>query len=170
MDCLKQEVFLITPDAKTEVPVSPSNTIQSEIQNFIDSIMWRDVSSRSGVIGARTVEALESVRLSMWDRRLPVIEKAQQLSGGFVVDLLQRVKNRRLEQSRFENELDLERYMGILVKSGLLKRVSGETDFPYELTENGSVFMQAYGEVAENGLEAMPVLEVAHEQPTKNDF
>ena len=64
-------------DRTEEIPVLANNTIEAEIEHFVECIAKRSVSSKSGLIGARTVEALEKMRSSMWERPLPIMESGE---------------------------------------------------------------------------------------------
>ena len=73
VDCLRQQVFRIGRETREEVVISANNTIESEINDFVESIVQRDTSSESGLIGAHTVDVLEKISRSMWARPLPVV-------------------------------------------------------------------------------------------------
>jgi predicted dehydrogenase len=76
VDCIAQRVFKGSLDKTEEIPVVANNTIEAEIEHFVDCVAKRSVSSKSGLIGARTVEVLEKMYASMWERPLPIIEPA----------------------------------------------------------------------------------------------
>lgn len=78
LDCLSQELTVETSDGKTKIPVSPSNTLGSEIIHFTDCIKNNHDSGAfsnhsDGMLGARVVALLEASRESMYqDRAVPV--------------------------------------------------------------------------------------------------
>jgi predicted dehydrogenase len=89
VDCLRQRVFRSRDDTREELPVSVNNTMQSEIDYFADSIVRHDSPSDSGLMGARTVEVLDAIRSSIWDKPLPVIQRADHGAIDSVIDVLQ---------------------------------------------------------------------------------
>jgi len=81
IDCIAQRVFKSDLEKSEEIPVLANNTIEAEIEHFVDRVAKRSISSESGLIGARTVEALEKMRASMWERPLPITEE---VAGGAI--------------------------------------------------------------------------------------
>jgi len=73
VDCVGQHVFIVRPKQIEEVPVVPNNTIEAEIEHFIGCVANRSTSVDSAVIGARTVEVLENIRASVWERPIPIL-------------------------------------------------------------------------------------------------
>ena len=87
VDCLKQTMFRTVGSKREQIPTSANNTMEAEIDYFVDSIIRGDASYESGLIGAQTVEVLDSIRSSMWDRPLPVIEKVDREAVKSVIDV-----------------------------------------------------------------------------------
>ena len=78
VDCVGQHISKTTHDTTEEIPVTPNNTIEAEIEHFINSVVNRSTSRESGLIGAHTVEVLEKIRASMWEQPLPVVLQPDQ--------------------------------------------------------------------------------------------
>jgi len=74
VDCIAQRVFKSTPGNTQEIRVVANNTIEAEINDFVDCVVKRSISSESGLIGARTVEVLEKMLGSIWVRPLPIVQ------------------------------------------------------------------------------------------------
>jgi len=144
VDCFNQHVVLHT-QARTEVPVSVNNTIESEIDWFVDCVKRRCLSTESGMIGARTVEVLETLRRSMWERPLPISVPVEHDQTAVMVGILQRI-GRGLSQNAFTNH-DLgntgsKAYLETMVRLGLLETTPTE----YQITEKGLHFLKEYGD------------------------
>jgi len=73
IDCLGQRVSKTTGDKTEMIPVTANNTIEAEIEDFIDCVAKRDTSTKSALIGAHTVGVLEKIRASIWERPFPII-------------------------------------------------------------------------------------------------
>ncbi len=74
LDCSGQKLFLEKTSGKRELPVSPSNTLASEIIHFTDCIRNKQDSTpfsnhSDGILGARVVCLLEASRESMYQER-----------------------------------------------------------------------------------------------------
>src|SRR5437016_2062939 len=74
LDCSGQKLFLEKTSGKRELPVSPSNTLASEIIHFTDCIRSKQDSTpfsnhSDGILGARVVSLLEASRESMYQER-----------------------------------------------------------------------------------------------------
>ncbi len=74
LDCSSQKLFLEKTSGKRELPVSPSNTLASEIIHFTDCIRSKQDSTpfsnhSDGILGARVVSLLEASRESMYQER-----------------------------------------------------------------------------------------------------
>jgi len=170
VDCLNQRVFRSSDDTREELPVIGSNTMESEIRHFIDSIQKRDVSSQSGLIGARTVEVLESIRSAMWDRPLPVIPIPKQAGMDEAIELLQMANARTITSDHVNRNPAFRENLDLLLRSGLMRRVTAGEAISYEATDAGSSFLDAYQEIEQN-LTASPYSANLRErqQPTSND-
>jgi len=165
VDCIKQTVRKSNHDSYHEIPVLPSNTIASEISNFVDSIVRHDTSSESGLIGAHTVETLEHIRSSIWDRPLPIMKPAQ-TSTDSTFDALELMSARKVTSKEIEGNSQLQRSIGTLLKSGLVTRTIGEGMY-YELTAAGSSFLERYHEITLSPSEEMPPVEVREPGPRR---
>jgi predicted dehydrogenase/predicted transcriptional regulator len=146
IDCLNQRVFRIKDESREELPVSGNNTIESEIDHFVDSIVRNDVSSESGLIGAHTVEVLETIRSSMWDKPLPMIRLPKKDSMNIAIEVLQRANQNRITSDQFNGNLAYREKLALLLQAGLIKRVMVEEGIAYEITDAGSSFLDAFGE------------------------
>jgi predicted dehydrogenase/predicted transcriptional regulator len=146
VDCLKQHVLRFSNGNKYELPISANNTIASEIEHFIDCISRKDASSESGIIGVRTVEILETIRKSMWERPLPIVQPIDHTA--IMVTVLETARNGPMQGSvsKKQNADDdtFERYAGMLVRSGFLRGVSTQEGMTYEVTESGLRFLKEY--------------------------
>jgi len=74
LDCSGQKLFLEKTSGKRELPVSPSNTLASEIIHFTDCVRSKQDSTpfsnhSDGILGARVVSLLEASRESMYQER-----------------------------------------------------------------------------------------------------
>jgi len=73
VDCVGQHVSITRPQGTEEIPIVPNNTIEAEIEHFIDCIANRLTSTGEALVGARTVEVLENMRASIWERPIPIL-------------------------------------------------------------------------------------------------
>jgi predicted dehydrogenase len=73
VDCGGQHVSIIRPQGTEEVLVVPNNTIEAELEHFIDSVNNKLTSTELALVGARTVEVLENLRASVWERPIPIL-------------------------------------------------------------------------------------------------
>jgi UDP-N-acetylglucosamine 3-dehydrogenase len=170
IDCLNQRVFRSSDDTREELPVSANNTMESEIDHFIDSIVTGDVSSESGLIGAHTVEVLESVRSSMWDRPLPVIQIPKHGAMDVAIHVLQMANGGRITSDQIDANPAFREKLGLLLQSGLIRRVTTGEDISYEATDAGSSFLGAYQGVERSlGASPYPVNFRERRQPKSND-
>ena len=147
VDCLNQHVFRIKDDTREELAVSGNNTIESEIDHFVDSIVRGDVSSESGLIGAHTVEVLESIRSSVWDRPLPAIQIPKHGPINVAIEILQRANDDRITSDQIDGNPAYRENLALLVRAGLIRRVTAEDGTSYEITDAGSSFLDAYGKI-----------------------
>jgi len=155
VDCLNQRVFRSNEEEREELSVSANNTMESEIDHFIDSIVKGDASSQSGLIGAQTVEVLESIRSAMWDRPLPVTPIPREDGVDVAIEFLQKADAGRITSDLIDDNAAFREKLGQLLQSGLIRRGTvGESTF-YEATEAGSKFLSAYQEINQS-LSATP--------------
>jgi predicted dehydrogenase/predicted transcriptional regulator len=147
IDCLNQRVFRIKDEAREELPVSGNNTIESEIDHFVDSIVRNDVSSESGLIGARTVEVLELIRSSVWDRPLPTIQIPEHGPINVAIEILQRANDNRITSDQNDGNPAYRENLALLVAAGFIRCVTAEDGISYEITDMGSSFLDAYGKI-----------------------
>ena len=71
VDCLNQRLFQHYLDATYEIPVTPSNTVASQIEHFVDRVARGD--STIDLTGPRTVETLEAISRSLWEKKLTAV-------------------------------------------------------------------------------------------------
>jgi len=145
VDCLDQKVVLVNSQGREELRVTANNTIEAEIDHFIDRVLRRDTSAESGMIGAQTVEVLETIRSSMWSRPMPPIRKLQIEPEMNIINILERVSTGESfsDISRAGNGSG-ERYLGILERAGLLRSNETPENAAYEVTETGAKFLKEY--------------------------
>ena len=74
VDCTNQRILQRSADKNTEIPLTASNTIASEIDHFVDKIQHGDLAAEH--TASRTVETLEVVRSSLW-RRVPKVARLE---------------------------------------------------------------------------------------------
>jgi UDP-N-acetylglucosamine 3-dehydrogenase len=151
VDCLHQRLSLHSAGSTTEVPVLANNTIEAEIGWFADCIGRRCLDVESGLIGARTVEVLEAMRKSMWERPLPIVQPVQHDHTAAMVSILQSI-NDGLDRSAFVSSLDLDsirynKYLRMMSKLGLIRTTTTSEGVQYEVTETGLHFLKEYGEI-----------------------
>jgi predicted dehydrogenase/predicted transcriptional regulator len=151
VDCLHQRLTLHSVGSTTEVPVSANNTIEAEIGWFVDCVGRRRIDVESGLIGARTVEVLEAMRKSMWERPLPIVQPVKHDHTAAMVSMLQSI-NDGLDRSAFATSLNMDstrsdKYLRMMSKLGLIRTTATPEGIEYEITENGLHFLKEYGEV-----------------------
>jgi predicted dehydrogenase/predicted transcriptional regulator len=151
VDCLHQRLTLHSPRSTTEVPVVANNTIESEIDWFVDCVGRRCVDIESGLIGARTVEVLEAMRRSMWERPLPIVQPVRHDHTAAMVGILQSI-NDGLDRSAFATSLKLdstrsEKYLQMMFRLGLIRSTATSEGEQYEVTETGLHFLKEYGDI-----------------------
>ena len=71
IDCLTQKITKHFLHKDYDIPVTPNNTIATEIEHFIDRIERADTTLN--LTGPKTVETLEAVQVSLWEKRTPII-------------------------------------------------------------------------------------------------
>lgn len=71
IDCLTQKIAKHVLDIDYNIPVTPNNTIATEIEHFIDRIERADTTI--SLTGPKTVEILEAVQASLWQKKTPTI-------------------------------------------------------------------------------------------------
>ena len=87
VDCMTQRLVRHYVDEAYEIPVTPSNTIASEIEHFVSRIERADIAV--DLTGPRTVETLEAIHGSLWERRIATtapLEREQVSSGELRVE------------------------------------------------------------------------------------
>ena len=78
LDCVDQKLELELSTGRQQIPVSPSNTLGTEIRHFYDCIRNNQNATpysnhSDGILGARVVSLLEASRESMFqDRTVPI--------------------------------------------------------------------------------------------------
>jgi predicted dehydrogenase/predicted transcriptional regulator len=151
VDCNHQRLTLHRPSGIIEVPVSASNTIGSEIDWFADCVGKRCLDIESGLIGARTVEVLEAMRKSMWERPLPIVQPVQHDHTAAMVSILQNI-NDGADRSAFATSLSVDsaradKYLQMMSRLGLIRTSATSEGEQYEVTETGLHFLREYGEI-----------------------
>jgi predicted dehydrogenase/predicted transcriptional regulator len=151
VNCLHQRLTLHTAGSTTEVPVVANNTLEAEISWFVDCVGRRCVDIESGLIGARTVEVLEAMRKSMWERPLPIVQPVQHDHTAAMVRILQSI-NDGLDRSAFATSLNVDsarsgKYLQMMSKLGLIRTTATSEGEQYEVTETGLHFLKEYGEI-----------------------
>jgi predicted dehydrogenase/predicted transcriptional regulator len=152
VDCLSQRVALHTPSGLTEVPVLVNNTIESEINWFIDCIGRKCVDIESGLIGARTIEVLEAMRKSMWERPIPIVQPVEHDHTAVIISILESI-GKGVDQGAMMNHVSvndkgLEKYSEMMLRLGLLRTSATPAGGRYEITERGVNFLKEYGDIA----------------------
>ena len=151
VDCLHQRLTLHKAGSTTEVPVTANNTIEAEIDWFADCVGRRCLDVESGLIGARTVEVLEAMRKSMWERPLPIAQPVRHDHTAAMVSILQSIGD-GLDRSAFATDLEVDntksdKYLQMMSKSGLIRTIATPEGLRYEVTENGLHFLKEYGDI-----------------------
>jgi predicted dehydrogenase len=100
IDCLGQRVSKTTGDKTEMIPVTANNTIEAEIEDFIDCVAKRDTSTKSALIGAHTVGVLEKIRASIWERPFPIIRPP----GDKIVDVIAFDESEKRDRLRGKSE------------------------------------------------------------------
>ena len=75
VDCLRQLLVQHSQDTTFQIPVTPSNTIVSQIENFADRVAQRDHSIN--LTGPRTVETLEAISRSVSEKKLTAVANVE---------------------------------------------------------------------------------------------
>jgi len=151
VDCLDQKVIIVNQQGREEFPVTANNTIEAEINHFINRVLRRETSAESGMIGAQTVEVLETIRSSMWSRPTPPPRKLRIEPEEDIITILEKVST--LGTRNFFADADdatngtMKRYLGILYRAGLLRANQTAQGVKYEATEAGAQFLKEYQEL-----------------------
>jgi predicted dehydrogenase len=69
IDALSQNTTIYNSSGKTNIPISPNNSMQSMITHFVNCIFGKDNPSNSSLVGALTVNVLSSARKSITENR-----------------------------------------------------------------------------------------------------
>jgi predicted dehydrogenase/predicted transcriptional regulator len=154
VDCLKQHIALHNSSGVTEVPVSVNNTIEAEINWFTDCISRRCVDVESGLIGARTIEVLEAMRKSMWERPLPILQPVEHDHTAVLISILQSIgegaDQLALMKSPNVHNAKSEKYLEMMSRLRLVKTTVTSNGLRYEATEDGLRFLKEYGDIEGN--------------------
>jgi UDP-2-acetamido-3-amino-2,3-dideoxy-glucuronate N-acetyltransferase len=151
VDCLHQRIVLHRKGDTVEVPVSANNTIESEISWFVECVDRRFVGVESGLIGVLTVEVLEAMRKSMWERPLPIGQRVQHDHTAAIVSILQSI-GAGLDRSAFVTDLEVgstgsDKYLQMMFRLGLIRTTATSEGEQYEVTETGLHFLKEYGDI-----------------------
>lgn len=150
IDCLAQRVLLSNGNGTEELLISPSNTIESEIDRFADCVARRDISPTSGLIGARTVEVLEAMRSSLWERPLSISVPPTADDIAALIPVLEMTGNWIIQPglaSSKSGNIELQRHVGALVRLGLVRKVATGKGIDYELSDMGARFLKEYRDI-----------------------
>lgn len=169
IDCLNQRILQYSGGKITEIPITPTDAIASEIRHFIGRIAHGDFAVDHAPV--KTIETLEIIQSSLWTRvprisqrdplqnpnhtaeQIPVLETAVGL-----LEIVHKGANKTPILNEGELNPDLvSRYLGMLEKIGL---VDGGTrpdqEKAYVLTTKGLQFLidyyesQRLGEITDN--------------------
>jgi predicted dehydrogenase len=148
VDCVGQKVAIVKERNSVELPISVNNTIESEINHFIDCVLRRDTSTDSGLVGAQTVEVLETIRASIWNRPVPPPRQLPVEGEENIVTILGRLNSKASSNAFAENGAATdgmtEKYLEILERAGLLRTNGTPEGVRYEVTETGAQFLKEY--------------------------
>lgn len=158
-DCVAQSVMKYSSDGISEIPITPSNTIASEIDHFVDRIEHGD--SAIDLTGARVVEALETIRASLWEEKIPVVAHLEKEKLTPVQDVLPNLHSaasilRSVNGGDTETGITLQdslipdlmqRYLIALEKLGMLKVDARDQEKPYSITPKGENFLKDFNEL-----------------------
>jgi predicted transcriptional regulator len=146
VDCLRQCIVLHRNGETVEVPVSVNNTIESEISWFVDCVDRRYLGVESGLIGAMTVEVLEAMRKSIWDRPLPTVQPVEHDHTAAMVSILESIGDGST-QTVLANHVSagnsgIEGYLETMTRLGLVRATTAQEGVRYEITETGLRFLR----------------------------
>jgi len=71
VDCLRQLLVQHSRDASFQIPLTPSNAMMSQIENFADRVVRGDCAI--DLTGPRTLETLEAISRSVSERKLTTV-------------------------------------------------------------------------------------------------
>lgn len=148
VDCLHQRVVLHTPVGIVETPVTANNAIESEIDWFLDCVSRRRVSVESGLIGAKTIQVLEAMRRSMWERPLPIIEPVRDDHTAAMVSILQSIGN-GIDGYALTSHMGAKyaKSIEMMLGLGLARSIVTSKGTRYQVTENGLRFLREYADI-----------------------
>jgi predicted dehydrogenase len=151
VDCLNQRIVVHGNGETVQVPVDANNTIESEISWFVDCVDRRYLGVESGLIGVLTVEVLEAMHKSMWERPSLIGQRVQHDHTAAMVSILQSIGD-DLDRSAFANDLEAsglgsERYVEMMSRLGLIRTTATSEGEQYEVTETGLHFLKEYGDI-----------------------
>ena len=154
VDCLHQRLTLHKTGSTTEVPVTANNTIEAEIGWFVDCVDRRGLEVESGLIGARTVEVLEAIRKSMWERPLPIAQPVVHDHNATMVSILESVgggsKQPLLVNHTHTGNDTLEEYLEMMLRLGLIRSTATREGVRYGITDVGLRFLKEFGNIEHN--------------------
>ena len=147
VDCTRQRVVRFDQNGPKEVPVSINNTIESEIDWFMECVRRRCNRIESGLIGARTVEVLEAMRKSIWERPLPIAQPVSIDKTTGMIAVLEMASNgldhKTLTQEK-KVRSKLSGYLEMVMRLGLIRAVTSQEGTKYVLTDIGMRFLEEY--------------------------
>jgi predicted dehydrogenase len=92
IDCLNQRLVQHYLDRTYEIPVTPSNTLTSQIENFADRVAHGDHTV--DLTGPRTVETLEAISRSLSEKKLTTVANVK-----YEEEIVQRTKDAKTKVS-----------------------------------------------------------------------
>ena len=158
VDCVDQSIMKYSPDKTSKIPVTPSNTIASEIDHFVDRIEHGD--STIDLTGPRVVEALETIRAALWEEKIPIVAHTEKEKLTPVQDVEFNLLSAAsiLRSANGDRETDIttqysltpdlvQRYLIALEKLGMLQISARDQDKSYRLTLKGENFLKDFNEL-----------------------
>jgi len=167
VDCSNQRIVQYSASKVTEIPITPSDTVASEIEHFVGRI--KNSSFAVDPVTLQTVETLETIRSSLWTRvpsinqfdmpqeanqyEMPNLETAVGL-----LEIVHKGTNKTPIMNEGELNPDLvRRYFVMLEKIGLVESGNrSNEEKAYSLTTKGLQFLidyyesQRLGEITDN--------------------
>jgi len=71
VDCLSQKISVYENDTgrSIKLPITPNNTIQDELNNFLTCVKNQNISIANGEVGVKVLKMIETVRRSLIEKR-----------------------------------------------------------------------------------------------------
>jgi predicted dehydrogenase len=97
-DCLNQRLVQHYLDTTYEIPVTPTNTIASQIENFAERVARGDCTT--DITGPRIVETLEAIRRSLSEKKLAAVANVKYTD---VEEIIEKIVKKSLTQDAKKN-------------------------------------------------------------------